>query len=188
LTQTGDSNLQVAHATNINIILPGVPQAGGAPVGASAALNLDYFNLFVTIDEPFEATGHFMMMTSRALTESMLPEVKAEFSSLSEGAIARIKTFPSLFANENFNFAEAGDDQYAFFGIVTNVRVQDNGIKVYYQLYSAIPQQRLNEIQDKLALEYATSFNELNRTHWSIKRINLIEELTEAGISVLAPT
>ena len=31
-------------------------------------------------------------------------------------------------------------------------------------------------------------FNELNRTHWAIKRVNLIEELQAVGISLLAPT
>ena len=150
-------------------------------------LNTDYYNLFVIGTETF-SDGHFIVPKDRALTESMTPENKAQFSALTDEAIARIRTFPSIFASENHYYGKTDDDHQAIFGIVKEVRIQDNGIKIHFQSLWPIPQQRLNEIIFQLAIGGTTSFNELDRTHWAIKRVNLIEELRAAGISVLAPT
>lgn len=150
-------------------------------------LNTDYYNLFVIGTETF-SDGHFIVPKDRALTESMTPENKAQFSALTDEAIARIRTFPSIFASENHYYGKTDDDHQAIFGIVKEVRIQDNGIKIHFQSLWPIPQQRLNEIIFQLAIDGTTSFNELDRTHWAIKRVNLIEELRAAGISVLAPT
>ena len=150
-------------------------------------LNTDYYNLFVIGTETF-SDGHFIVPKDRALTESMTPENKAQFSALTDEAIARIRTFPSIFASENHYYGKTDDDHQAIFGLVKEVRIQDNGIKIHFQPLWPIPQQRLNEIIFQLAISGTTSFNELDRTHWAIKRVNLIEELRAAGISVLAPT
>ena len=150
-------------------------------------LNTDYYNLFVIGTETF-SDGHFIVPKDRALTESMTPENKAQFSALTDEAIARIRTFPSIFASENHYYGKTDDDHQAIFGIVKEVRIQDNGIKIHFQSLWPIQQQRLNEIIFQLAIDGTTSFNELDRTHWAIKRVNLIEELRAAGISVLAPT
>lgn len=69
-----------------------------------------------------------------------------------------------------------------------DIKVQDNGVKIYFRPLNFIPQQRLNDLAFELGIRGTTAFNELNRTHWLIKRINLIEVLKDAGISVLAPT
>jgi len=118
----------------------------------------------------------------------MTPVNKEQFSALSDAAISLIKTFPPLFASENHHYGKTDADHNAIFGLVSGVRIQDNGIKIHFQPLWPIPQQRLNEIAYQLAIQGASSFNELNRTHWAIKRLNLIEELKAAGISVLTPT
>ena len=151
------------------------------------SLNTNYYNLFVIGAETY-SDGHFIVPKDRALTESMAPETKALFSNLDDEAIAQIKTFPSLFASENRGYGKTDEDHQACYGLVTDVRVQDNGIKIHFQPLSSIPQQRLNELIFQLAIDGTASFNELNRTHWAIKRLNLIEELRAARISVLAPT
>ena len=74
------------------------------------------------------------------------------------------------------------DNHYADYGIITDVKVQDNGIKVYYQLLNKIPQQKLNELLFELGIQGNSNFNELNRMHWAIKRINMVEVLGENGI------
>lgn len=188
-TQTGDKNTQIAHANNVNnvynIIVPTLLPTGGV-VNKAVTLNREYYNLFVVSCETF-GDGHFTVPKDRALTEHMSSETEAQFSSLSDDAISQIKTFPSLFASENHRYGKTDDDHQAYFGIVTDVKIQDNGIKVYFHAWSTISQQILNEIAFKLALQGASSFNELNRTHWAIKRVNLIEELQSAGVSVLVP-
>ncbi|MHB1153720.1 MAG: hypothetical protein ACYC00_15565, partial [Eubacteriales bacterium] len=97
-----------------------------------------------------------------------------------------IKTLPTIFASENTRYGRSDDTQQAFFGMVTDVRVQDNGVKIYYQTLNAIPQKRLNELTNELAI-VNRPFNELDRTHWTIKRVDLVEELRDAGITVYAP-
>lgn len=168
-------------------VMPSQISTTGSKSTITFTLNTDYYNLFVIGNETF-SDGHFIVPKDRVLTESMTPENKAQFSSLSDEAIERIKTFPSLFASENHCFGKTDDDHYAIFGLVSEVRIQDNGIKIHFRSLWPIQQQRLNEIIFQLAIEGTTSFNELNRTHWAIKRLNLIEELRSAGISVLAPT
>lgn len=190
-TQTGDKNTQIAHANSVNqvfnIFIPGMTHPTGSTISTGVSLNQDCYNLFVIGEEDFQG-GHFIVPKDRALTESMSDEAKKQFSALSVDAISQIRTFPSLFASENYQYGRTDDTHMAYFGLVTDVKIQDNGIKVYFYKLSAIPQQRLNEIAFELAFGKAASFNELNRTHWAIKRVNLIEELRAAGISVLAPT
>ena len=189
LVQTGEKSVQVAQAQNVNhvvnLILPAMTP-GPIGSGASVNLNMDYYNLFVIGDETF-CGGHFTVPKDRALTESMSSEVKAQFAALSEDAVSQIKTFPSLFASENHGYGKTDDAHQACFGIVTDVKIQDNGIKIHFHPLWAVPQQKLNEIAFNIALQGASSFNELNRTHWAIKKVNMIEELKAAGISVLAP-
>ncbi|GHV13607.1 hypothetical protein FACS1894219_08650 [Clostridia bacterium] len=121
-------------------------------------------------------------------SEGIAADISAQFAALTPEAIAAIKTFPSLFASENHQYGCTDADHFAFYGMVTDVRIQENGIKIYYQKFSSVPQQKLNEIAFNLAIKGTSSFNELNRTHWAIKRIHLIEELRTVGISVLVPT
>ena len=160
----------------------------GALYNAATKISSEYYNLFVVGDESFNE-GFFLIDKERALTvsEGVAADISEQFASLSPEAQALIKTFPSIFASENHQYGHTDEAQLAVFGVVTDIRIQENGIKIYYQRFCTLPQQRLNEIMLRLAIRGSSSFNELNRTHWTIKRINLIEELRAAGISVLAP-
>lgn len=162
--------------------------ANGALFNATTKISSEYYNLFVVGDEPFNE-GFFLIDKDRALTvsEGVSADISEQFASLSPETQAAIKTFPSIFASENHQYGHTDEAQLAVFGVVTDIRIQENGIKIYYQRFCTLPQQRLNEIMLRLAIRGSSSFNELNRTHWTIKRINLIEELRAAGISVLAP-
>ena len=191
LVQTGEKSVQVAQAQNVNhvvnLILPAMTPGPTGSGGTNVNLNMDYYNLFVLGDETYY-DGHFTVPKDRALTECMSQEAKDQFSALGKDAVSQIKTFPSIFACENHGYGKTDDTHQAYFGLVTDVKIQDNGIKIHFRPLSTIPQQRLNEIAFQIAIQGASSFNELNRTHWAIKKVNLIEELKAAGISVLAPT
>ena len=194
LTQTGDNNTQIAYVQNFdgtsvtNVIVTG-HQSGGSPAPTHGALNRDYYNLFVMGGETFMAFsgGHFIVPKDRALTENVSPDIEKTVNSIHAEAIEFIKTLPTIFASENTLYGRSDDTQQAFFGMVTDVRVQDNGIKIYYQTLNAISQKRLNGLMRELAIEGRPTFNELDRTHWTIKRVNLVEELRDAGITVYAP-
>ena len=64
------------------------------------------------------------------------------------------------------------------FAFITNIKVQDNGIKVYYQKFFPIPFSFLSEHLTDLAMYLF----ELTRTHWTIKKIDLLEVMQEAGL------
>ncbi|GHU53474.1 hypothetical protein FACS1894132_05740 [Clostridia bacterium] len=187
-TNSGENGVQIANQSGaiVNVYLPG---ANGTVYNAATLISTEYYNLFVIGDEPFN-DPFFLIGKDRALTtsEGIAADISAQFAALTPEAIAAIKTFPSLFASENHQYGCTDADHFAFYGMVTDVRIQENGIKIYYQKFSSVPQQKLNEIAFNLAIKGTSSFNELNRTHWAIKRIHLIEELRTVGISVLVPT
>lgn len=187
-THQGDNGVQIANQQGgtVNVFLPG---CNGAVYNASTIISKEYYNLFVVGDDFFTETYVFVEK-KRALTtsEGVAPEISAQFAALNNEAITVIKTFPSIFATENRHYGRTDADHLALFGLVTDISVQENGIKVYFQRLCSIPQQKLNEIAFNLAIKGTSSFNELNRMHWTIKRIPLVEELKAAGISVLLPT
>lgn len=187
----GDNNTLIAHANQVTneyrplIVFNNQPH-GTATGGTAQEFNPEYYNLIVVADGDLDNgnSGHFLVDKRRAITESTSQELKDAYAALTPQAIAGVKTFPAIIATENHDYGKTDDQHQAGYGIITDVKVQDNGIKVYYQILNWIPQQRLNELARELGLGSATSFNELNRMHWTIKRINMVEVLREAGIRI----
>ena len=147
----------------------------------------EYYSLYVQFEEEFYDQGHFYVRKDRALNTTLTSDsIRDEINALEPDAIDRIKTFPAIFCSENHDMGKTDDDQMAYYGLVTDVKVQDNGIKVYYRVLNAIPQQILNEHLFELGMHGNDRFNELNNTHWAIKRIDLVATLKEIGVSVFA--
>ncbi|WP_409226877.1 hypothetical protein [Gudongella sp. SC589] len=192
VNQYGDKNVHVDHADNIhqtvnfNFIMR---TPGGKRESVSQTISTDYYNLFVIAGETFEH-DHFLVPKNRALIKGNISnELFERLSSLTPEAIEEIKTFPSLFASENTDhWGRTDPEQEAIYGIVRDIRVQDNGIMIYYKELNYIPQHKINEISFNLGMGHPRALVPLNTTQWTIKKINLIEALTDAGISVLAPT
>ena len=113
-------------------------------------------------------TSPFVFDPKRALTEGMDANLKEAFSTLSDNAVEKIKTFPTLFANENTAYGHTDEDQTLAFGYIRQIKVRKAGIKIYPHFLYLIPQQRLNEALMDLDLWGDNTFNEFNRTHWSI--------------------
>lgn len=86
---------------------------------------------------------------------------------------------------ENNHSGRADDDQKVIYGFVSDCKVYENDVKIYWKgLKNDISQVRINEILEELQLSRKKYFNELNKTHWSIKRCDLISELQDAGIDI----
>lgn len=188
----GDNNTLIAHAENVknefNQVLIFNNQTSGKskPGDELQGFNTDFYNLIVVADGDLNDTNHFLVDKRRAITESTLPELKEAYAALTPEAIACVKTFPTIIATENHQYGKTDESHKAAYGLITDVKVQDNGVKIYYQVLNWIPQQRLNELAIELGLGRATSFNELNRMHWAIKKINMVEVLREKGIRVFS--
>lgn len=165
------------------LIMQGAQPAGGTVVGQGVTFNYDCFNFFVLGTEQYDGPT-FMVPKNRALTESTSDEMKAQCAALTPEAIEIVKTFPALFCSENHNFTKTDPDHMAYYGYVTDIKVQDNGIKIYFTKLNALPQQVLIDLAAELCIGGAKAYNELSRTHWAIKRINLVEVLEKAGYRV----
>ena len=186
LTQTGNDNTQIAYVARYEqnvAIFPGAQQTGMPVIGQGVTFNYDCFNFFVLGGEQYEG-AYFIVPKDRALTESTSQEMKDLCASLSPEAIAIIKTFPAVFCSENRYYSKTDPDHMAFYGYVTDIKVQDNGIKVYFTKLNQLPQQVLIDLSYELSIAGAKSYTELSRTHWAIKRINLVEVLENAGYRV----
>ncbi len=186
LTQTGNDNTQIAYVARYEqnvAIFPSAQQTAMPVIGQGVTFNYDCFNFFVLGGEQYEG-AYFIVPKDRALTESTSQEMKDLCASLSPEAIAIIKTFPAIFCSENRHYSKTDPDHMAFYGYVTDIKVQDNGIKVYFTKLNQLPQQVLIDLSYELSIAGAKSYTELSRTHWAIKRINLVEVLENAGYRV----
>ena len=184
--QTGNDNVLIPNYGTVNINvqaqppMPPINDTFYVPVSVSR----EYYNLFVIGNEEFNKP-YFKVPRDRSLCEYMTDETKKRFDALTPEMIADIKTLPSLFLAENRPYGRADDDQRVIYGFVSDVKIYDDDVKIYFCGYkSDIVQQRLNELLDELGLHGNHAFNELNRTHWSIKRVDLIQELYEANLPV----
>ena len=186
ITVSGGNNNFVAHAdsveNNITVMLND-PRSRRGENRARIAINTDFYHLFVILGEKF-VENYFLVPKDRALTESTNDELKTKYASLTPEAIECLKRYPAIFADENHSYGKTDDAQDAYLGFVNDIKIQDNGIKVYYSIITAIPQQILNEMCFEFGIGGARSFNELNRTHWALKQINLFEALQKADIRI----
>lgn len=93
-----------------------------------------------------------------------------------------IMSFPALFMTENHDYGKTDESHMAYWGRVTGISHHGHDTKIKYRIYRSIPQQTINSLADRLCIHGTSCFNELNRTHWAIKRVNLLEEFAEAHI------
>lgn len=186
LNQNGNDNTQIGYVDkyeNTTVIVQPQPTGQKKKRPIISKFNNDFYNLFVIGTEEYQ-DYYFMVPKDRALTESTPHDIKDMCDSLSPEAVELIKTFPTIFASKNHGYAKTDDEHTAYFGCVTDIENQDNGIKVYYYILDDINQQKLNNIVSELGIDHAKARNEFDHTHWAIKKGNLLEELERADIHV----
>lgn len=186
--QTGEKNVYANRVDNMNITIQTV---GNTPPLLTpkvqkpiAGFNRTHYNLFVTYGADFSQSTPFIVEASRALTEYMDDDLKLKYATLSQGIIDEIKSFPCLFANENKEYGHTDEEQTLGYGFIRQIKIRRDGIKIYPQILCLLPQQRLNESLFDLDIRGSSSFNEFNRMHWCIKKVDLISELQELGFPI----
>lgn len=140
--------------------------------GKKSTISSDYYNLLVGFD-PF-GRDCALVPKERALTEYIQDDVRARFGGWGAEAVEEIKKLPAVISME----ADGTDGQQAVFAFIKEVKVQENGIRVNFQRYFPIPFSILRENQQELGLHLF----EYTRTHWTIKNIDLVEVLQDAGV------
>ena len=164
--------VQIVHADSVtptfNVILAG-------DAGKRTELSRDYYNLIIGYD-PFP-TDHILVDPERALTEYITDEVRELFGGWTPDKIEKIKKLPAVITQER----DGTDGQQAVFAFITNIRKQENGIKVYYQRYYPIPFSLLWVNMREMGIAHQFEYT---RTHWTIKNIDLLEALQDAGMQI----
>lgn len=187
ITVSGGNNSFVTHAdtvkNNITVMLND-PRSRHGGNRSPIPLNTDFYHLFVMGDETYE-DNYFLVPEGRALTEYTNDTLKVKFGSLAPETIKELLQFPALFAAENRFDGIVNKTKDAYFGLVNDIKIQDNGTKVYFTILQTIPQQLLNE----QCFEFGIVGNgkspfELYRTHWALKQIDLIEALQRVGVRI----
>ena len=132
LNQYGNESTQIAYVQHYDattnqtvLIMQGTQPASGTVIGQGVTFNYDCFNFFVLGTEQYDGAT-FMVPKNRALTESTSDEMKAQCAALTPEAIEIVKTFPALFCSENHYFTKTDPDHMAYYGYVTDIKVQDS--------------------------------------------------------------
>ncbi len=192
-TQTGNNGTQIGHAEtvnneiNVSVFDSSTIKPDGTIQRTSTKLSSEYYSLFVLGSaEPFEGVeGSFLVRGDRVLERGYTDkEIRDAFIYMTEADSEIIKSYPALFMTENRDYGKTDEGQMAYWGRVTSISPHGQDTKIKYRFIKEIPQQKLNGLLEELCLSGANCFNELNRTHWAIKRVNLFEELTDAHIDL----
>lgn len=173
----------VAHMTVV--ASPTVPTLDKGIATPAYGLICDYYNLVVgssVVDSVF-----VKVYRKRAIKDFYTEvELRDKYASLSVDAIKEIQRFPILVVPEATEYyGKASDDQYGYVGIIEKIRKDscDIVLKCKFEDKKPITLKKISEIAFNLGIQSMDiAITELNYSHWAIKPVNLIEELTEAKI------
>ncbi|EGO8089621.1 toll/interleukin-1 receptor domain-containing protein [Enterococcus faecalis] len=133
----------------------------------------NFYNLFVSADETAWESNSYIMTRDRCLTSYTSSEIKEEFDLFNDKSLAKIKSFPCLFAYEK------GRDMAPYIGYITNIKVRGKGVKFEFEKIKKLPFTILEDLAFELDIDISRGITELMHTHWTIKKVNLYEELSE---------
>ncbi len=164
---------------------PTVPTLDKGIATPTDGLICDYYNLVVgssVVDSVF-----VKVYKKRAIDDLYTEdELRDKYASLSIDAIKEIQRFPILVVPEATDYyGKASDDQYGYVGIIEKIRKDscDIVLKCKFEDKKPIPLKKISEVAFDLGIQSMDiAITELNYSHWAIKPVNLIEELTEAKI------
>ncbi len=121
-------------------------------------------NLFISGNETEWEKSPGFMPKMRCLTEYILPEYKDKYLPLSEVTIELLKQIPCIFAYEQ----NCGCD--AYIGFIKDIFVRQNDVMIDYELTGETIS---HEVFSGLTQFLDMGAWEMNRTHWTIKNINI---------------
>lgn len=132
------------------------------------------YNLLVTAEEGAWDRSRNKLARSRYL-EYTLKEICERFASLSESNRTQVMSFPALFAYETVCASPAR------LGRITKIRESGSEIRFEFKIESGLNPlslKQLTSLLDDLDIDEW----EMNRTHWAIKDVDLLETLVRAQI------
>jgi hypothetical protein len=112
---------------------------------------------------------------NRCVREYTDEEIKARFKEFSKDDIAALMSLPCLFAYES------GIKKGTKLGWLTKIKASASVVRLEYEFEDGLPSITAAKVA-KLTSELDITDWELNRTHWAVKDVNLIQVLMTAGL------
>lgn len=121
-------------------------------------------NLFITSNENEWDQSPALMPIDRCLTEYILPEYKSRYLPFTDKSITELKRIPCIFACEQFC------ERDAKIGYIKDIRIRQHDIMIDYEVTGDTIEYETFSGLSRL-LDLGTW--EMNRTHWTIKNIDI---------------
>lgn len=196
LQQTGTNNVHVTNEEGGNIYFNfNYPQSmtenSAETMIAIQRFSTQYYQLIVTCEEDVFSLNSVSISSDRALTKWSVPEeIFFRCSSLSDAGIEELKTFPAIICQENRKMHGKTDpDQWAMFAHIQHVQKSGRTIKIAFHPIRPFPQSQLCQKRNAIFfdLNMDCAITDLNRSAWSVHKVNIFEAFEEAGLSMPKP-
>lgn len=135
------------------------------------------YNLLVSGNDESWDGQPWQIEQSRCVREYTDADITSRFGNLSEDAIAQLKQLPCIFAYE------ASHNLAPKFGAITNIQSRQGQVRIEYEIQPLDRFLTAEELHE-LAFELDISKWEMNRTHWAVKDVNLVKELSAKEIKL----
>ncbi len=187
-TNIGSVDTVVAHANQVqnNYIFggSGLPGAGAATnLGAPPKMDMNFYNLFVLPPESF-INGGFRVQKTDALQDTDGDAVR-QLTMLGENEQSLIRSYPTVVAMPNEQCGVATPGCTVHYGFITSIQVCDTSIIFGFMKLQEIPQSLFIDNAALFGIGRASAYNEFDRTHWAVKKVNVVEELRKLGTQVI---
>ena len=157
-------------------------------------MDVSHYNLFVIDKRDKMISSPFFMSSDVILQNGTTKEVKESFFSMDAKILERITLFPSIFTTVNSGQGTTDEGHRALYGRVEKIERQEHGYLIHWgcmRIWSTsnsvpfISQMELINHAGSFGLGVAPCSNELDDVHWAIKKLNVIEALSEIGIDAM---
>ena len=142
----------------------------------------EYYQLIVTDEEDILGNYIVTIPTNMALTQSLVPpEILSRCSTLTNEGIEELKTFPAIVCKENTDLhGRTSLTQEALYCYINSIKKVGKNIKIKFSYIESFKQAKLSE--NAFGLKMDCDLTDLNRTAWSVHKVNLFDAFDEADI------
>jgi hypothetical protein len=133
------------------------------------------YNLLVTSNSGQWDKAAYEYELGRSVREYTDDVISEKYKALDKTAIAALTSFPCLFAYEDHV------KKSARIGWLTDIKPRTGAVRIEYEIEGNLPPITAAKIT-KLTSELDITDWELNRTHWAVKDVSLLQVLIKAGI------
>jgi hypothetical protein len=149
-------------------------------------LSTEYYNLFIADGlKPTKDTLEFSIPVDMALTKYISGNIREKYATLSSKALEDIYNFPSLFLSRTPIGNPPTTSRIAYIGFIEHINISDRTqimvtAHASYQIY----QRTIDEDLAAYAIAASNIYNELYKTHWTIKKLDLLKVLRAHNVNI----